>query len=132
AISAFATPQLVAGIGYLATHVLVAAIVAAVAVLCALLLRESPTRAGITQTPALPKLLRAFSQLVTWQLCFLYGVVFGAFVAFSNYLPTYLGNVYDYAATEAGWRTAGFAAAAVIARPVGGTLADRLGPRAVT
>jgi NNP family nitrate/nitrite transporter-like MFS transporter len=132
AVSAFATPQLVAGIGYLATHLLVAVVVAVVAVLCALLLRESPTRAGITPTPALPKLRRAFSQLVTWQLCFLYGVVFGAFVAFSNYLPTYLGNVYDYAATEAGWRTAGFALAAVVARPVGGTLADRLGPRAVT
>lgn len=132
AVSAFATPQLVAGIGYLATHVLVAVVVAVVAVLCALLLRESPTRAGITPTPALPKLKRAFSQLVTWQLCFLYGVVFGAFVAFSNYLPTYLGNIYDYAATEAGWRTAGFALAAVVARPVGGTLADKLGPRVVT
>lgn len=132
AISAFATPQLVAGIGYLATHALVAVVVAAVAVLCALFLRESPSRAGSTPTPALPKLKRAFSQVVTWQLCFLYGVVFGAFVAFSNYLPTYLGNIYDYAATEAGLRTAGFAAAAVIARPVGGTLADRLGPRVVT
>jgi MFS transporter, NNP family, nitrate/nitrite transporter len=132
AVSAFATPQLVAGIGYLATHVLVAVVVAVVAVLCALLLRESPTRAGLTPTPALPTLQRAFSQLVTWQLCFLYGVVFGAFVAFSNYLPTYLGNIYDYAATEAGWRTAGFALAAVIARPIGGTLADRLGPRTVT
>jgi MFS transporter, NNP family, nitrate/nitrite transporter len=132
AVSAFATPQLVAGIGYLATHVLVAVVVAVVAGLCALLLRESPTRAGITPTPALPKLKRAFSQPVTWQLCFLYGVVFGAFVAFSNYLPTYLGNIYDYAATEAGWRTAGFALAAVIARPIGGTLADRLGPRTVT
>jgi NNP family nitrate/nitrite transporter-like MFS transporter len=132
AVSAFATPQLVAGIGYLPTHILVAVVVAAVAVLCALLLRESPTRAGITPTPAMPKLKRAFSQLVTWQLCFLYGVVFGAFVAFSNYLPTYLGNIYDYAATEAGWRTAGFALAAVVARPVGGTLADKIGPRTVT
>lgn len=132
AISAFATPQLVAGIGYLPTHVLVAVLVAVVAVLCAVLLREAPARAGLAHTPALPKLLRAFSQLVTWQLCFLYGVVFGAFVAFSNYLPTYLGNVYDYAATEAGWRTAGFALAAVVARPVGGILADRLGPRTVT
>lgn len=132
AISAFATPQLAAGIGYLATHILVAVVVAVVAVLCAVFLREAPSRAGITPTPALPKLRRAFSQLVTWQLCFLYGVVFGAFVAFSNYLPTYLGNIYDYAATEAGWRTAGFAAAAVVARPVGGILADRTGPRTVT
>ncbi len=132
AVSAFATPQLVAGIGYLGTHLLVAAVVAVVAVLCAVLLRESPTRAGLTPTPALPKLRRALSQWVTWQLCFLYGVVFGAFVAFSNYLPTYLGNIYDFAATEAGWRTAGFALAAVVARPVGGTLADRLGPRTIT
>ncbi len=132
AVSAFATPQLVARIGYLPTHVLVAVVVAAVAVLCALFLREAPSRAGVVPAPAMPKLRRAFAQPVTWQLCFLYGVVFGAFVAFSNYLPTYLGNIYDYAATDAGLRTAGFAAAAVVARPVGGVLADRFGPRLVT
>ncbi|QCU78509.1 NarK/NasA family nitrate transporter [Citricoccus sp. SGAir0253] len=132
AVSAFGTPLLVQAIGYLPTHVLVAVLVAATAAACWLVLRESPARRGHRPQPALPKILHALSLRVTWQLCFLYGVVFGAFVAFSNYLPTFLGNVYDYSATEAGLRTAGFAVAAVVARPVGGTLADRLGPRTVT
>ena len=64
-------------------------------------------------------------------MSFLYAVTFGGFVAFSTYLPTYLKDVYDFDLTEAGTRTAGFAIAAVIARPIGGVLSDRIGPRAV-
>ena len=68
---------------------------------------------------------------MTWQMAFLYRVVFGGFVAFSTYLPTYLKDVYDFDLTAAGTRTAGFAIAAVIARPIGGILSDKVGPRAV-
>ena len=132
AVSAFFTPRLVAATGYFMTHVIVAVIVAVSALLCWLLLRDSPARAGVVAEPAMPKLKAAFKLKVTWQLCFLYAVVFGAFVAFSNYLPTYLANVYSYDPTAAGTRTAGFALAAVIARPVGGTLADRFGPKIIT
>ena len=132
AVSAFLTPRLVTGIGYLGTHVAIAVVVALTAVLCWLTLRDSPVHAAKTPEPVLPKIKRAFTLKVTWQLCFLYGVVFGAFVAFSNYLPTYLDNVYGFDATAAGTRTAGFALAAVVARPVGGILADRIGPKTVT
>jgi NNP family nitrate/nitrite transporter-like MFS transporter len=132
AISAFFTPRLVTGIGYMGTHILIAAIVALMSVACWLVLRESPAYAAKTPEPVWPKISHAFSLKATWQLCFLYGVVFGAFVAFSNYLPTYLDNVYGFDATAAGTRTAGFALAAVIARPIGGTLADKIGPRTVT
>ena len=60
-------------------------------------------------------------------MAFLYAVTFGGFVAFSTYLPTYLKDVYDFDLTGAGTRTAGFAIAAVIARPIGGVLSDRIG-----
>src|SRR5699024_3482344 len=66
-----------------------------------------------------------------WQMSLLYAVVFGGFVAFATYLPTYLTDVYGFDLLEAGTRTAGFAVVAVLARPVGGTLSDRLGPKAV-
>ncbi|ALU38912.1 MFS transporter [Kocuria flava] len=132
AVSAFFTPRLVAGIGYLGAHITIAVLVALTAVACWLLLRDSPVHAAKTPEPVLPKITHAFTLPVTWQLCFLYGVVFGAFVAFSNYLPTYLDNVYGFDATAAGTRTAGFALAAVIARPIGGILADKIGPRTVT
>lgn len=132
AVSAFVTPRIVSGLGYMGAHVLIAVLVAAMAAISWLTLRESPTRRGLEPTPMMPKLRAAFALKETWMLCFMYAVVFGAFVAFSNYLPTYLGNVYDYDPTAAGTRTAGFALAAVIARPVGGTLADRLGPKTVS
>ena len=131
AVSAFFTPRLVNAVGYMGAHITIALVVAVMAVLSWLILRESPAWSAPTE-PVLPKITHAFTLKVTWQLCFLYGVVFGAFVAFSNYLPTYLGNVYDYDATAAGTRTAGFAVAAVIARPIGGTIADKVGPKLVT
>jgi NNP family nitrate/nitrite transporter-like MFS transporter len=132
AVSAFFTPRLVQGVGYLSTHLVVAAIVALTALVCALFLRDSPVFRERTPQPALPALRRAFTLPATYALCFLYAVVFGAFVAFSNYLPTYLSTVYHFNAEHAGTRVAGFALFAVIARPIGGVIADHLGPRLVT
>lgn len=48
-----------------------------------------------------------------------------------TYLPTYLKIVYGFTLTEAGTRAAGFAVAAVVARPIGGILSDRLRPKPV-
>ncbi|HZN17800.1 MAG TPA: MFS transporter, partial [Micromonosporaceae bacterium] len=65
---------------------------------------------------------------VTWQMCFLYAVGFGGFVAFSVYLPAYLRTAYELPVNDAALRTAGFVVLAVIARPVGGWLSDRFRP----
>ena len=81
--------------------------------------------------PVVPKLKAAGKLAVTWQMAFLYAVCFGGFVAFYTYLPTYLKTIYDFSLTDAGARTAGFAIAAVIARPIGGVLSDRLHPKIV-
>jgi len=132
AISAFFTARMVTAFGYLSTHVVIAVIVAAMAIVCWLFLRDSPARLGATVEPMMPKIRHAFSLKVTYQLCFLYAVVFGGFVAFSNYLPTYLNTVYSLDPAAAGARTAGFALAAVIARPIGGMIADRIGPKIVS
>ena len=47
-------------------------------------------------------------------------------------LITYLSNIYNFNANDAGMRAAGFAVAAVIARPFGGVLADKFGPKIIT
>ncbi|EOM76792.1 hypothetical protein Rrhod_1912 [Rhodococcus rhodnii LMG 5362] len=78
-----------------------------------------------------PKLRAALRLRVTWEMSLLYAIVFGGFVAFSNYLPTYIKNIYDFSAVDAGTRTAAFALAAVLARPIGGTLSDRIPPKYV-
>jgi NNP family nitrate/nitrite transporter-like MFS transporter len=130
ALSAFFTPRFVTWFGYGVTHLIIAAALVAVAFLVWSAMRDSPVWAP-NADPVVPKLAAALKLPVTWQMSFLYAVAFGGFVAFSTYLPTYLKDVYDYGLTDAGTRTAGFAVAAVIARPVGGVLSDRVGPRAV-
>lgn len=130
ALSAFFTPRLVASLGYVATHVAIAVALLVVAAIVWLLMRDSPEWKPNSQ-PVAPKLAAASRLAITWQMAFLYAVTFGGFVAFSTYLPTYLNEVYSYDLADAGARTAGFAIAAVIARPVGGWLSDRTGPATV-
>ena len=130
ALSAFFTPRLVRSIGYVPTHLLIAGALIVVGAVLWLTMRDSPAWKP-NLAPVVPKLTAAAKLPVTWQMAFLYAVVFGGFVAFSTYLPTYLRNVYDFGLTGAGTRTAGFAIAAVIARPIGGIVADKIGPRKV-
>ena len=130
ALSSFFTPRFVNWFGYNVTHVIIAVALVVVALIVWSAMRDSPQWAPNTD-PVVPKLVAAAKLPVTWQMSFLYAVAFGGFVAFSTYLPTYLKDVYSFDLTQAGTRTAGFAIAAVIARPVGGVLADKVGPRAV-
>jgi MFS transporter, NNP family, nitrate/nitrite transporter len=130
ALSAFFTPRFVKWFGYTQTHVIIAIGLAAMAVVCWMFMRDAPGWRSNTDA-FLPKLRATLRLPVTWQMSFLYAVAFGGFVAFSTYLPTYLKDIYDFDLTAAGTRTAGFAIAAVAARPIGGIVADRVGPRAV-
>lgn len=127
ALSAFCTPRLVEALGRGATHVLMAVALAAMGLIMLAFSRDSPAWRPAT-APALPRIREALKVKATWQCSFLYAVAFGGFVAFSTYLPTLLENVYAFAQTDAGLRTAGFSIAAVVARPLGGILSDRIGP----
>ena len=130
AVSAFLTPRLVEWFGYVPTHLIIAALLLVTATFVWFIMAEAPGFTSSTD-PFLPKLTAAARLSVTWQMSFLYALVFGGFVAFSTYLPTYLRQIYDFDLTAAGTRTAGFALAAVILRPIGGILADRIGPKPV-
>ena len=130
ALSAFFTPRFVRWFGLFATHVIVAVALAVTAVVCIVVMRNAPGFTANTD-PVLPKLRAAAKLPVTWEMSFLYAVVFGGFVAFANYLPTYIKTIYGFSPVDAGARTAGFALAAVLARPVGGALSDRIAPKYV-
>ncbi|NUP62510.1 MAG: NarK/NasA family nitrate transporter [Nonomuraea sp.] len=127
ALSAFFTPRLVEDFGRFPTHLLMAAVLALMGVIMIGGSRDSPEWSPAT-APALPRMREATKVKATWQCAFLYAVTFGGFVAFSTYLPTLLQNLYHFAQTGAGLRTAGFSIAAVAARPLGGTISDRIGP----
>lgn len=106
--------------------VLTAIVLAIYAVAAWLIMRDAPGRT--VPTGSLVSRVVANSKLsTTWLLSFLYAVAFGGYVAFSVYLPSYLKVAYDLDPGDAANRMAGFVLVAVLFRPIGGWLADKLG-----
>ena len=126
AISALTTVKLTAHLGAKAPFLITAAVLAAYAVAAWLVLRDAPGRT--VPTTSLASRISANARLpITWQACLLYAVAFGGYVAFSVYLPAYLKTAHGLTPADAANRMAGFVVVAVIMRPVGGWLADKLG-----
>jgi len=128
AISNFTTVKLANAYGPKTPFLIVASILAVYAVVAYLLLRDPPGRASASSGSALRRTAEVARLGVTWQLCLLYAVGFGGFVAFSVYLPAYLRTAYSLDVNDAALRTAGFVVLAVVARPIGGWLSDRWHP----
>jgi NNP family nitrate/nitrite transporter-like MFS transporter len=127
AISALTTVKLVKA-GSIATPFLVTAIVLAIfAVVSYLMLRDAPGRPVPTE-PFGARLAATLRLPVTWMGSALYAVLFGGYVAFSVYLPSYLKTAYNLTQDDAANRMAGFVLLAVLMRPIGGWLSDRLAP----
>jgi NNP family nitrate/nitrite transporter-like MFS transporter len=104
---------------------------ALVAAMCALFwLRARDAERPRTNQPA-PGMFSALSVFRTsgraWALLLFYFLAFGGFVAMFLYLPKLLTAEHDLSKADAGARAAGFALLAVIGRPLGGWLADRVG-----
>lgn len=91
-----------------------------------LIMRDAPGRT-IPTTSLVARVVANSKLSITWMLAFLYAVAFGGYVAFSVYLPSYLKVAYELDPGDASNRMAGFVIVAVIARPLGGWLADKLG-----
>jgi MFS transporter, NNP family, nitrate/nitrite transporter len=126
AISALTTVKLFGHLDGKAPFLIVAAVLAAYAIAAWLVLRDAPGR--VVPTTSLMTRARANAALpITWQACILYAVAFGGYVAFSVYLPAYLKTEYGLTPAGAANRMAGFVLVAVILRPIGGWLSDRIG-----
>jgi NNP family nitrate/nitrite transporter-like MFS transporter len=127
AISALTTVRLVVAHGTATPFVVTALVLACYAALAVVVLRDAPDRA--VPTEALSRRLAATLRLrITWHASALYAVAFGGYVAFSVYLPAYLKTAYGLPQADAANRMAGFVLLAVLMRPVGGWLSDRLEP----
>lgn len=126
AISALTTVKLVKAQGASAPFLITAGVLALYAAAAWLVMRDAPGRT--VPTEPLGARLAATSRLsITWQACILYAVAFGGYVAFSVYLPAYLRTAYGLEQADAANRMAGFVLVAVVMRPVGGWLSDRVG-----
>ena len=127
AISALTTVKLFTNVDEKAPFLITAAVLAGYAVVSWLVLRDAPGRT--VPTTSLASRLVANARLpITWQAAILYAVAFGGYVAFSVYLPAYLKTEYGLSPAGAANRMAGFVVVAVIMRPIGGWLSDRIGP----
>ncbi|MFI7705602.1 MFS transporter [Nonomuraea sp. NPDC049480] len=127
AISALTTVNLVRTGGAATPFLITAVALAAYAVVAWLVLRDAPGRTVATQ-PLMARMAATLKLSITWQACVLYAVAFGGYVAFSVYLPAYLQTGYGLEQADAANRMAGFVILAVVMRPVGGWLSDRIGP----
>jgi len=127
AISALTTVKLYSNVGERSPFLITAAVLAAYAVVARVVLRDAPGRVAPTSSFA-SRLVGNARLPITWQACILYAVAFGGYVAFSVYLPAYLKNEYALSPAGAANRMAGFVVVAVVMRPVGGWLSDRIGP----
>jgi NNP family nitrate/nitrite transporter-like MFS transporter len=126
AISALTTVKLFTNQGEKAPFLITAVALALYALLAWVVLRDAPGR--VIPTASLASRVVANSRLpITWQACILYAVAFGGYVAFSVYLPAYLKTAHGLTAADAANRMAGFVVVAVIMRPVGGWLSDKVG-----
>jgi NNP family nitrate/nitrite transporter-like MFS transporter len=106
-----------------------AALMAVMAVVFWLVARDAPSAQSTAPASraSLVAPLKVFGHNArAWALTLFYFLCFGGFVALFLYLPKLLTGVYHLSKTDAGYRAAGFAFLAVIARPVGGWLSDRI------
>lgn len=106
---------------------------AALLVMAALVWRYAPRpdpRPGAGR--ALGAMLAPLRFVRVWRFGLYYVVVFGAYVAFSLWLPRYYMREYDLSLGNAALLTALFIFPASLLRPLGGWLSDRYGARRVT
>ncbi len=126
AISALTTVKLFTHQGDRAPFLITALALAAYTVVAAVVLRDAPGRT-VPATSLVSRLKDNVKLPITWQACILYAVAFGGYVAFSVYLPAYLKTAHGLSPADAANRMAGFVVVAVVMRPVGGWLSDKLG-----
>ena len=90
--------------------------------------RNAPGTGGVK---SFADVLRPLSDRRSWILSLYYFLTFGGFVAMGVYLPIFLTEMFRLTPQDAGLRTAGFIVLATAMRPLGGTLADKVGGRVI-
>jgi MFS transporter, NNP family, nitrate/nitrite transporter len=117
-------PRLAERIGWANTFGLAMMPVLGVAILFALLAKDSPSRAARASWKAYADVLREPDTL--W-FSFLYSLTFGGFVGFTSFLTTFFHEQYQLSRVSAGDFTTIVVVSGSLLRPVGGWLSDRVG-----
>jgi NNP family nitrate/nitrite transporter-like MFS transporter len=127
-IAGLTAPAIADAWGLAAPFWIAAAVVAVMGAVFWLLARDGRPPAAARGGPGMLEALSVFrSSPRAWALTLFYFLAFGGFVAMFLYLPKLLTGEHDLTKADAGARAAGFALLAVIGRPLGGWLSDRIG-----
>lgn len=97
-------------------------------VIFVIMARNAPRKGAVK---SLADVVRPLSDGRSWILSLYYFLTFGGFVAMAVYLPIFLTEMFKLTPQDAGLRTAGFVVLATLMRPVGGSLADKVGGRVI-
>jgi NNP family nitrate/nitrite transporter-like MFS transporter len=127
-LAAFGSPVIAAALGY-AWGFWIFGVLVLVWLAFYLLKAQDAPRTAPPKT--LSENLRPLGERMSWILSLFYFLTFGGFVAMSIYLPIFLTEMFELTPQDAGMRTAGFVALATLMRPIGGTLADKVGGRTI-
>lgn len=131
-IGGLTAPSIADEFGLAAPFWVATVLVAVTAVVFVLFARDAPAVERSGPRPAMFASLTVFrTSARAWALTLFYFMSFGGFVALFLYLPKLLTKVHELEKADAGARAAGFALLAVIGRPLGGWLADRMGAERV-
>lgn len=129
-LTALTAPTIDQRLGMTTLFVIAAVLIVAVGLIFMVLAQEPPV-----PRPAAASMLAPFRTFAVdrraWALTIFYFLAFGGFVAMYLYLPKLLVGLYGLSRADAGARAAGFALLAVLARPLGGYLADCIGAKRV-
>jgi len=124
-LAGLTAPRIADGAGVSAAFFVAAGLTAAVLAVWLLAARDAPAPQRKVSMRDPVAVLAGGSR--AWALVLFYFLAFGGFVALYLYLPKLLTGVHELSKTDAGTRAAGFALLAVVGRPLGGVVADRIG-----
>ena len=127
-LAAFGAPVIAAACGFRWGFWTFGILLAVWLVIFAFAARNAPRRVPVK---SFTETLRPLSDRRSWVLSLYYFLTFGGFVAMAIYLPIFLTEIFHLTPQDAGLRTAGFVVLATAMRPVGGTLADKVGGRTI-
>jgi NNP family nitrate/nitrite transporter-like MFS transporter len=126
-LAGLTVPRIADAWGMAAPFIVAIALVAVTGAVFWLLARDAPGLRATGSSGLFSSLALFRERPAVWAPTFYYFVVFGGFVAMFAYLPKLLTSVHDLDKPDAAARAAGFALVAVVARPIGGWLSDRMG-----
>jgi NNP family nitrate/nitrite transporter-like MFS transporter len=123
-IAALVAPRLAQHLGWHAVFGLAMIPVGLILILFVFLAREAP---NLSQSNTLEQTMSVLRQSDLWRFSTFYSITFGGFVGLAGFLAIYLHDQYGTPPVLAGTLTAVCVFAGSFVRPIGGSLADRVG-----